>query len=73
MSVTQCKHFIKCVYHFSVATSPTKGPMLLAVGLQSVAIQTQTPIPLHCILCQAVEKDAADCEKQFVLGMRIQR
>ena len=61
------------MHHFRVTTPPTMGPKLLAVGSQSVPIQTQTPIPLHCILCQAVEKDAADCEKQFVLGMRIQR
>ena len=39
------------------------------VGLQSVPIQVQTLIPLHWILCQAVE-DAADCEKQFILGIK---
>ena len=70
MQVVECVHIYVVV---RVTTTTTTGPKLLAVGLQSVSIQTQTPIPLHCILCQAVEKDAAECEKQFVLGMRIQR
>ena len=60
-------------FHLRSPTPTAPMPQVVAVGLQSISSQVKIPVPLHCILCQAVEKDAAMSERQFVIGMRVQR